>query len=114
MISCKRYDLEGFAEYAQTLLQIQQCRDTEEPNLVYITKTYRALVSSGTGDAEKEKALVEEVAKVWKKCGNLLKDAKEFITSQTPLKAQGLQENIEVSQIPTALYDTASMNVLCL
>ena len=97
MLSCKRYDLEGFAEYAQTLHHIQLCRDVEETTLSYIRKTHQALVSSGISVAGGEKELVEEVVRVWEECAGVLREAEEFVASQTPMKAQGLQENIKVS-----------------
>ena len=108
MLSCKRYDLEGFAEFAQTLHRIHQCREVEQPKLSYVTKTLQALISSGTGVSDGVKELVEEGVRLWEECGDRLKEAEEFVASQTPMKAQGLHKNITVRSLyHSVLYCTA-------
>ena len=40
--------------------------------------------------------LSEELRTVWHMFGGVLSEAKQFVTTQTPMKAQGLQQSIEV------------------
>ena len=43
------------------------------------------------------KELVEEGVRLWEECGDKLREAEEFVASQTPMKSQGLHKNITVS-----------------
>lgn len=40
--------------------------------------------------------LSEELRTVWHMFEGVLSEAKQFVTTQTPMKAQGLQQSIEV------------------
>ena len=44
-------------------------------------------------------ALSEELRMVWGVFEGVLREAEQFVTTQTPMKAQGLQQSIEVQTV---------------
>ena len=49
-------------------------------------------------------ALGEELKRVWQTFEGVLSEAGQFVTIQTPMKAQGLQQSIEVSSVEHYLW----------
>ena len=96
-MSAKRYDLEGFASYSQQLRKIENERDKEKETIQFVLTLLNSLLVSGVLVTKTDRNNVEEMEIVWKMCGECVKEVSEFIEVQTPLKAQGLQENMEVS-----------------
>ena len=96
VLSCKRYDLEGFAHFAQQLRVIQEEREKEVDTLKRSSTLLNSLLVSGVMVSREERRLAEEMESLWVECGHKVKDMENFVDSQTPLKAQGLQENMEV------------------
>lgn len=39
---------------------------------------------------------IDTMERIWDECEDCVADASDFVEAQTPLKAQGLQENMEV------------------
>lgn len=97
MLSGKRYDLEGFAEFAKTIGTVQECRQVEQSKVSFVINTLHALISSGISVSDQLNKLLEKVEWLWENCEDAMREAKEFVASQTPIKAQGLHENILVS-----------------
>ena len=98
ILSCKRYDLEGFANYAQQIRHIEEQRDEEHETLRYSSTLLNSLLVSGVMVSRDERQLVEDTEKLWNECGEKVKEMAQFVDNQTPLKAQGLQENMEVRE----------------
>ena len=96
-MSAKRYDLEGFASYSQQLRKIENERDKEKETMQFVLSLLNSLLVSGVLVSKTDRNNAEEMEIVWKMCGECVKEVSEFIEVQTPLKAQGLQENMEVS-----------------
>lgn len=97
MLSCKRYDLEGFARYAQQVTEIQSERAGTAETLSFIDTLHKILITNDVAVPYEDKALATEVHSTWSQCDEKLREAEQFVMIQTPLKAEGLQTHIEVT-----------------
>ena len=97
MLSYKRYDLEGFARYAQQVKEIQTEREGTAESLCFIDTLHKILITNDVNVPYQDRALAAKVHSAWSQCDEILKEAEQFVMIQTPLKAQGLQAHIEVT-----------------
>ena len=89
-------DLEGFAYYSQQLRMIKEERETESQSLQFIVSLVDTLSTSGFSVGEDDTGRVEEMKRVWSECEGYMHQVSEFVYTQTPIKAQGLKESMEV------------------
>lgn len=89
-------DLEGFAYYSQQLRMIKEERETESQSLQFIVSLVDTLSTSGVSVGEDDTGRVEEMKRVWSECEGYMHQVSEFVYTQTPIKAQGLKESMEV------------------
>ena len=97
ILSCKRYDLEGFAFYAQQVRIMREERERERDNLNRSSTLLKSLLASGVAVSREVRGLMEHMETEWRQCERGIRDMEEFVHKQTPVKAMGLQENMEVS-----------------
>ena len=97
MLAYKRYDLEGFASYAQQVKDIQAEREGTAESLSFIDSLHQILITNDVNVPYEHRGLVVKVHSAWSKCDEILREAEQFVMIQTPLKAQGLQAHIEVN-----------------
>ena len=71
-------------------------RETEAHTLQLVLSLINTLTLSGVMVTPSERNKVIQVEKVWDECQDYVTDVTKFIEAQTPLKAQGLKENMEV------------------
>jgi len=87
--------LEGFASYSWQIRAIEQFVVTAEPQVKFVQQMSEVLMGLELcGDEEYCKQLLG----FWQGFLATFQQAKEFVSCQTPLKAQGLEENIKVSK----------------
>ena len=90
----KRYDLEGFAGYSWQIRGTDNFVLSAEPRIKFVQQMSEVLIALELcGDEEYCKQLLG----FWQSFLTTFQQAKEFVSSQTPVKAQGLEENIKVS-----------------
>lgn len=89
--------MEGFASYSQQLRKVENERDKERETMQFVLSLLNSLLVSGVLVSKTDRNNVEEMEIAWEMCGECVKEVSEFIEVQTPLKAQGLQENMKVS-----------------
>ena len=90
----KRYDLEGFAGYSWQIRTTERFITTADPLVKYVQQMSDVMLCLELcGDEE----YCKQVVNLWNSFSVTFQQAKEFVSSQTPLKAQGLEENIRVS-----------------
>ena len=91
--------MEGFAFYAQQVRVMREERESEQDNLNRSSNLLKSLLYSGVSVPREVRGLMEHMEKEWVKCGMGIRDMEEFVHKQTPVKAMGLQENMEVCTI---------------
>lgn len=88
--------MERFAFYSQQLVKLKERRDKEKETLQFIFSLLDTLTISGIIVSDSVKSLVKEMESAWESCEDSVSQASFFVTTQTPLKAQGLKESMEV------------------
>ena len=76
---------------------MQEERQKEKDNLKRSSSLLKSLLASGVLVTEEVTDQMEETESLWIDCRIKIREMEEFVDNQTPLKAQGLQENMEVS-----------------
>ena len=97
MLSYKRYDLEGFARYAQQVKEIQTEQEGTAESLSFIDSLHKILIMNDVNVPYQDRQLATKVHSAWSQCCEMVREAEQFVMIQTPLKAQGLQAHIEVN-----------------
>ena len=97
MLSYKRYDLEGFARYAQQVKEIQAEWKVTADSLSFIDTLHKILITNDVSVPYQDRALAAKVHLARSQCDEILREAERFVMIQTPLKSQGLQAHIEVT-----------------
>ncbi len=77
---------------------MQEDRQRETDNLKRSSSLLESLLATSVLVAREVTKLMEETEDLWNECRIKIREMEEFVDSQTPLKDQGLQENMEVSQ----------------
>ena len=91
-------DLEGFAHFSQQLSKIKKERERESHDLQFVMSLMSTLITSGVSISDNELLKqVHEMNKVWEECEELVFYMLEFVSTQTPIKAQKLKDSMEVS-----------------
>ena len=72
-------------------------RERERDNLNRSSTLLKSLLASGVAVSREVRGLMEEMETEWHQCERDIRDMEEFVHKQTPVKAIGLQENMEVS-----------------
>ena len=86
--------MEGFAGYSWQIRGTENFVLTAEPRIKFVQQMSEVLIALELcGDEEYCKQLLG----FWQSFLITFQQAKEFVSSQTPVKAQGLEENIKVS-----------------
>ena len=91
---------------------IQEERQTEKDNLERSSNLLNSLLASGVAVPPEVRGLMEETERIWNKCTGKICEMEEFVNNQTPLKAQGLQENMEVRDTCNYMYECTCMNYI--
>ena len=86
--------MEGFAGYSWQIRDTDNFVSTSKPQIKFVQQMSEVLIALELcGDEEYCKQLLG----FWQSFLTTFQQAREFVSSQTPLKAQGLEENIKVS-----------------
>ena len=86
--------MEGFAGYSWQIRVTESFVLTAEPRIKFVQQMSEVMIALELcGDEEYSKQLLG----FWQSFLVTFQQAKEFVSCQTPLKAQGLEENIRVS-----------------
>ena len=96
MLSSKRYDLEGFVQYADSLRESQAFHSREAGRTQWVADVHTALRKYNIHISEGDRETLQRLQGVWAEFEACLADGVRFVEKQTPLKAQGLQESILV------------------
>ena len=98
-LSSKRYDLEGFVQYARSLRESQSFHSREVAKTQWVSDIYTTLRKYSIHTSEVDKETMQKLQTVWREFEASLADGEQFVETQTPIKAQGLQENISVCSV---------------
>ena len=99
MLSTKRYDLEGFVQYARSLRESQAFHSRETAQTQWVTEVCTTLRRYSITTSDQARETLQQLQVVWAQFEASLSDGQQFVEKQTPIKAQGLQENISVQII---------------
>lgn len=110
MLSSKRYDLEGFVQYSRSLQESQAFHTREAANTQRVSDIHTTLKRYSIQTSEVRvhgvgclvatllsfQLDIQRLKEAWKEFEASLQDGEKFVKTQTPIKAQGLQESISV------------------
>ena len=96
-LSSKRYDLEGFVQYARSLRESQTFHSREVAHTQWVSDVHTTLRKYSIHTSETDRETMQRLQTVWREFEASLRDGEQFVETQTPIKAQGLQESISVS-----------------
>lgn len=98
LLLSKRYDLEGFVQYARSLAESQAFHRQEAPSTRRAVDIHTTLRKYNIPVSAEAREVLQRLQEVWSQFEIGLKEGEEFVRKQTPIKAQGLQDSIVVSQ----------------
>ena len=108
VLSEKRYDLEGFVQYAHSLRESQSFHTSKAANMQRVADIHNTLRKYSISISPEARETLQRLQGVWGDFEVALLDGEEFVKKQTPIKAQGLQDSILVC-FNTSLHTGHSM-----
>ena len=106
-LTAKRYDLEGFAEYTELVRQCKHYSSSTQSLVEGMEEIITVLTTHNISTGSLYTTL-EGTLKKWSSFKELLVSGAAFVEKQTPLRAKGLEENIEVSLLVLRVTSSGS------